>query len=117
MAHSNQVREFLFTDKGVQLFDVYVGPSGVLMGTARHALEAREQAEARAGQQEIDRNQRLIEHKRHALEAQVAALRAQFEAEEQLLRDAIVQEEGRQEALATDRDQIAQIRKADLPPA
>jgi len=117
MAHSNQVREFLFSDKGVQLFDVYVGPSGVLMGTARHALEAREQAEARAGQQEIERNQRLIEQKRQALEAQVAALRAQFEAEVQLLRDAIVQEEGRQEALATDRDQIAHIRKADLPPA
>jgi circadian clock protein KaiC len=89
----------------------------MLMGTARHALEAREQAEARAGQQEIDRNQRLIEQKRHALEAQVAALRAQFEAEEQLLRDAIVQEEGRQEALAADRDQIALIRRADLPPA
>jgi circadian clock protein KaiC len=117
MAHSNQVREFLLTDEGVQLLDVYAGPSGMLMGSARHALEVREQAEAQAGQREIERNQRLIEQKRQALEAQVAALRAQFEAEEQLLGEAIVQEEGRREALATDRTQVAQIRKADLPPA
>ena len=34
-AHSNQVREFLLTDEGPQLVDVYVGPDGVLTGSAR----------------------------------------------------------------------------------
>ena len=34
-AHSNQVREFLLTDEGPQLVDVYVGPEGVLTGSAR----------------------------------------------------------------------------------
>jgi len=45
MAHSNQIREFLLTDHGVQLRDVYVGPSGLLTGSARVAQEAVEQAE------------------------------------------------------------------------
>jgi len=35
MVHSNQVREFLLTDHGVDLLDVYVGPDGVLTGSAR----------------------------------------------------------------------------------
>ncbi len=38
MAHSNQVREFQITDKGVQLVDIFIGAEGVLTGSAR--LEA-----------------------------------------------------------------------------
>ena len=41
-AHSNQVREFVLTDHGVELVDVYVGPAGVLTGSARLAQEAAE---------------------------------------------------------------------------
>ncbi len=40
MAHSNQVREFLITDRGIELADVYVGPEHVLTGSARAAQEA-----------------------------------------------------------------------------
>ena len=34
-AHSNQVREFVLTDDGAELLDVYVGPNGVLTGSER----------------------------------------------------------------------------------
>ena len=34
-AHSNQVREFVLTDEGAELLDVYVGPNGVLTGSER----------------------------------------------------------------------------------
>ena len=44
MAHSNQIREFLLTDHGIDLVDVYLGPGGVLTGTARQAQEAQEKA-------------------------------------------------------------------------
>jgi len=44
MAHSNQVREFLLTDHGVELRDVYVGAAGVLTGSARLTQEAQEKA-------------------------------------------------------------------------
>jgi hypothetical protein len=46
MAHSNQIREFVLTDHGVQLVDVYIGTSGLLTGSARVAQEAKERAEA-----------------------------------------------------------------------
>ena len=46
MAHSNQVREFLLTDRGVELRDVYVGPENVLTGSTRLAQESREKAAA-----------------------------------------------------------------------
>ena len=41
-AHSNQVREFVLTDHGAELVDVYVGPAGVVTGSARVVQEARE---------------------------------------------------------------------------
>jgi circadian clock protein KaiC len=44
MAHSNQIREFLLTDHGIDLADVYLGTEGVLTGTARLAQEARDKA-------------------------------------------------------------------------
>src|SRR5271155_4029079 len=39
MAHSNQVREFLISDRGIDLVDAYIGPNGVLTGSARAAQE------------------------------------------------------------------------------
>ncbi|HEX2222957.1 MAG TPA: circadian clock protein KaiC, partial [Thermoanaerobaculia bacterium] len=44
MAHSNQVREFLLTSRGIELADVYIGPEGVLTGSARLAEDARRKA-------------------------------------------------------------------------
>ena len=83
MAHSNQVREFLLTDTGVQLREVYVGPSGdLLTGSARNVLEAEELATTLAQTQATAGRQREREHKRKAMEAQVVALRAQFDAEQ-----------------------------------
>ena len=53
MAHSNQVREFRLTDKGIALEDVYIGPAGVLTGSARAQQEAREKAsESEAGERD-----------------------------------------------------------------
>ena len=47
MAHSNQIREFVITDKGINLLDVYLQPGGFLMGTARQQKEAQERAESK----------------------------------------------------------------------
>jgi circadian clock protein KaiC len=35
MKHSNQVREFLITNRGLKLVEVYLGPSGILVGSER----------------------------------------------------------------------------------
>jgi circadian clock protein KaiC len=79
MAHSNQIREFLLTDHGVELRDVYVGAGGVLTGSARLTQEAQDQALQILRKQEIERQQFELESKHQALEAQIAALRADFE--------------------------------------
>jgi circadian clock protein KaiC len=93
MAHSNQIREFLLTDRGVEFKDVYVGPEGVLTGSRRQAQEVRDQAATLNRQQGIERRQREAEHKRHAFEAQIAVQRAQFEAEQDELKRLIAQEQ------------------------
>ena len=50
MYHSNQLREFLITDNGIELVDVYTGPDGVLTGAARATKEAEsEEAEMLRG--------------------------------------------------------------------
>ena len=117
MAHSNQIREFRVTDKGIELIDVYVGPEGLLTGSARVALEAREQADAVHRQQEIERKQRELERKRTILESRIAELRAGFEAEEHELLTEIEQGQAREQRLARDRREMSQRRQADRDPA
>jgi circadian clock protein KaiC len=81
-AHSNQVREFVLTPRGIELKDVYLGPGGVLTGSARVAQEAREKAAQAGDEQELDVRHRGLLRKRRALAAQIAALQAAFMAEE-----------------------------------
>jgi circadian clock protein KaiC len=76
MAHSNQIREFLISDRGIDLVDAYIGPSGVLTGSARVAQGDLEKAAVLASQQEAAQLKREVERKRGARTAnQRAALR------------------------------------------
>lgn len=78
--HSNQVREFVLTDHGVELRDVYIGPAGVLTGSARVAQEARERdAELRA-EEELERQRHLLAARRSSIEAKIAALKLRLQA-------------------------------------
>jgi circadian clock protein KaiC len=113
MAHSNQIREFLLTNNGVELRDVYVGPGGVLTGSARLSQEAQEKAEQLIKQQETELKQLNLERKRKAMEAQVTAIRAEFETEEAEVKKLVSQEKLRQQSVAKEREEMAQIRKAD----
>ncbi len=72
MANSNQVREFILTSHGVELRKTYVGPGGVLTGSARLAQEAAETAQALIRKEEIEKKQRELERKRRALETQIS---------------------------------------------
>lgn len=82
MSHSNQIREFVLTDHGIELHDVYTGPHGVLTGSARIAQEAREQAEEAERQSELARREHQFERKRAAIEAQISALRHELSSEQ-----------------------------------
>lgn len=117
MAHSNQIREFVLSDRGIELKDIYVGLDGMLTGSARLAREASEQAAAVQRRQAIERKKRNLERKRRALEARVAALRLQFEAEEEDMDRGIRQEEAREEQVLRNRQEMAHSRQADAPPS
>ena len=113
MSHSNQVREFLISNRGIDLVDAYVGPSGVLTGSARAAQAAREKADALAGRQEAARRTRELESKGAALERQMAGLRSEQEAgAEELLR--MDRQAGTQTRLLnTERTELGRLRHAD----
>jgi circadian clock protein KaiC len=113
MRHSNQVREFLLTDAGIELIDVYVGPEGVLTGAARAAQEAREATAAARRARELDGQRREIERRRKTLEAQVAALYARHEAETENLRRSLAEAETAEGRLRDDRIAMAERRQAD----
>ena len=113
MAHSNQFREYRLTAKGLHLEDVYLGPQGVLTGAARAAREAEEVQTSLSRTEEIKRHKRQIERKRSVVDAQIAALRAGYEAEEEELKKNIAEMEAREKGAALQRAKIASLRKAD----
>jgi circadian clock protein KaiC len=85
MAHSNQVREFLLTDRGIELADVYVGPQGVLTGSARSAQEAKERIDADERQEDLQQRRSNLQRQRESVEAQVAGLWREFADEADLV--------------------------------
>ena len=81
MAHSNQIREFLLTNQGIELADVYVGPQGVLTGSARQAQEAKEITDGTARDEILEERRVSLERRRESVQAQTAALWREFEDE------------------------------------
>ena len=113
IAHSNQVREFILTDRGIELIDAYVGPEGVLMGSARSTQLARETAAQVERRLVTEHRQRELQRQQQLYEAQLIVLQAAYEAD----RDAIMRElEGdkeRERVNASQRLEIARLRQAD----
>jgi len=81
MAHSNQVREFVLSDKGIDLVDVYVGADRVLTGTARVSQETHERTAAEMRRLAHHRRLVRLAGRRKAIEAQIAALQVEADSE------------------------------------
>jgi circadian clock protein KaiC len=111
-SHSNQVREYLMTDTGIQLIDAYVGPEGVLTGIARVMQEARDQAAIGLGSQEIDRRRREIARRRAELERQIGELRVSLELQEDEAQKLLIEEEGRESARIHQREVVSARRRS-----
>jgi circadian clock protein KaiC len=114
MSHSNQIREFLISDHGVDLVDAYIGVSGVLTGSARVAQGALEKAVVLANQQEAATLKREVERKRAALERQISGLRSDYESEALELRRIAEQVGTRTSVLGTERAASGLLRQADI---
>lgn len=107
MNHSKQLREYQLTDCGIKMVDAYVGPHGVLTGTARLAQEAVERDEDTQRREATERRRREVARKRGAVERQIAEMLAAIEAEESEVSTLVEQEETRETTRGSNRSEMA----------
>jgi circadian clock protein KaiC len=113
MAHSNQLREFVITAKGIKLIPPYIGPGGVLTGTSRINQEAKEKFAALQRDFEISRKQREVSRKRRALEAQAASLQAELVTVDREAEDLTRENKKREQQAHADQAGLAKSRGAN----
>jgi len=113
MDHSNQIREFLLTGHGVELLDVYLGPAGVLTGSARLTQEGREKAANTSRQRLLESRSRELERRRGIFEARMNMLRGEFEVESEILQRSIGDSLSLDQELVKDRKVMVRSREAD----
>ena len=116
MAHSNQVREFVLSDRGVELKDVYLGEDGVLTGSARLAREARDAAETARISEDTARRHAAALRKRARLKARIAVLQQEIAAADVDAALATAQEKKRGRQASTDREAMERSRHSDRVP-
>jgi circadian clock protein KaiC len=114
MKHSNQVREFIITDKGLDLVEVYLGPEGVLTGSAREAQKLLEKTGVALRDFAVSRKDKEVMRKRKTLESKISALQAEFESTEEELNKIYMEEQLKQEILEKNRVEITNIRKGTV---
>ncbi|APW38381.1 KaiC 1 [Rhodoferax koreense] len=116
MAHSNQVREFVFSDRGVDLIDVYMFGDQVLTGTARQSHEAQLQASTELRGRDHARRLRDLANRRKALDAQIAALTLEAEERAGEVEFAIAREQMEAEGAQTRARSMSAARSATSNP-
>jgi circadian clock protein KaiC len=110
MSHSNQVREFVIENTGLDLVDVYLGPDGILTGSAREAQQLNEVTGQVIRSHALSRKDREIERKRLILESRIATLKEEFESIQEELNKSYVEEELKKEVMEKNKKQIIEKR-------
>jgi circadian clock protein KaiC len=110
MKHSNQIREFVISDKGLSLVDVFIGPDGILTGSAREAQQLLEKTGMVLWDNAVSRKNREIERKRMVLEARIASLNEEFESVQEELNKTYIEEELKKEVMEKNRKEMARKR-------
>ncbi|MEG4489971.1 circadian clock protein KaiC [Microcoleus sp. D3_18_C4] len=99
MMHSNQVREFIVTNQGVKLVEVYLGDGKVLTGTERLNQEIKEESAAKKRRQNFEQKKREYEQEKKIVQAQINALQMQLLNRDAEL-DLLLEEEQEEEKAA-----------------
>jgi circadian clock protein KaiC len=110
MSHSNQVREFVISDEGLNLVDVYLGPDGVLTGSAREAQKLMEETGVVLRTHAVTRKDREIERKKNVLQAKIESLKEEFESVTDELNKSYVEEELKKQVLRKNREELTKQR-------
>src|SRR6476469_10289481 len=110
MKHSNQVREFIITNDGLDLVDVYLSPDGVLTGSAREAHKLLEETGVVLRKHAVTRKDKEIERKRMVLQAKIDSLKEEFESVQDELNKSYIEEDLRKEVMEKNRKQLSENR-------
>ena len=110
MRHSNQVREFVISDKGLDLVDVFIGPEGILTGSARQAQQLLEKTGVVLHDNAVSRKDREIERKRMVLEAKIASMKEEFESVQEELNKTYIEEELKKKVMEENRKEMTRSR-------
>ncbi len=110
MEHSNQVREFMITDDGIDLMDVYLSNNGVLIGSAREAQQLNELTGEELRSHAVSQKDREISRKRTVLESRIASLQEEFESVQDELNKSYVEEELKKAVTERNRSQLSNKR-------
>jgi circadian clock protein KaiC len=111
MKHSNQVREFVITDNGVELIEVFLGGEGVLIGSAREAQKLQELTGEALRNHQFSQKDREVLRKRRVLEAKISSLQTEFESAEEELNKIYKEEELKKEILEKNREEMTRLRR------
>jgi circadian clock protein KaiC len=114
MSHSNQVREFVITNNGLELVDVYRGPEGILVGSARQAQELQEVTGIEMRTHAVTRKDRELVRKKTVLEAKITSLKEEFESMRDELNKTFIEEQLKKEIMERNRDQLTQNRNSRI---
>lgn len=110
MKHSNQVREFVINDEGLHLVDVFLGPNGVLTGSAREERKLIEETEIAIKALALSRKDKEVDRKSLQLEAKISALKAEFESAKEELNKIYYEEELKNEIATKNREKLTRNR-------
>ena len=111
MGHSNQVREFVINDQGLKLVEVYLGPEGVLTGSARESQKLNEVTGEVLRNNAVSRKNREIERKRAILQSKILELNSEFDSVIEELNKIHIEEELRKDVIEKNRNMMTDIRK------
>lgn len=113
MPHSNQIKEFLITSKGIELVEPYIGLAGVVMGSAKTAQEAKDHAAVIDLQRKIDHTRAALEEMHRAVRAKGEALKSEYAVKENELMLDVEQAQQDMDIIMKEREVMASARKSD----
>lgn len=114
MKHSNQIREFVITDQGIDLVDVFLSEEGVLTGSAREARLLLEQTGEMIHAHSVSRKDRELVRKRKVLESKIDSLRSEFESAEEELNKVYVEEALKKQIMGDTLSKMTDLRRAEI---
>jgi circadian clock protein KaiC len=111
MNNSNQVREFIITNKGIEIVEVALGPDGVLIGSAREIYRLEQATDEILRRKELVRKNKQIEREKIMLESKIADLTSAFELAKEELNYIYQENELKKEVRESNRRRVMNLRE------